>query len=210
MNRSLLLYKHNYIDKDFERLELFVLLRERYGIQSALYPGSYVHVTPSFVFPTTVYADTDKRAKKFFDDPWTLNYIEKNKCYTEKPVVRFHTADYRDGLEEKPQSFDLLISQYAGFISRSCKPYLKPGGLLLVNNSHGDASLASMDDGYRFIAAIAVRNGRYRLIETNLDSYFIPKSEIRITTEHLYKTQRGIAYKKTAWAYCFTLGIEIL
>ena len=147
MNRSHLLYKQNYVDKDFERLDLFMLLRERYGIESALYPGSYVHVTPSFVFPLTVYADTDKRAKKFFDDPWTLAFVEENKRYPQQPVIRFHAEDYNNDLGEKPRSFDLLISQYAGFVSRSCRQYLKAGGLLLVNNSHGDASLTSMDKG---------------------------------------------------------------
>jgi len=38
---SWLLYKQNYVDKEFERLDLFVLLKERYGIESSLYPGSY-------------------------------------------------------------------------------------------------------------------------------------------------------------------------
>jgi hypothetical protein len=31
MSHADLLYKHNYVDKDFERLELFVLLKARSG-----------------------------------------------------------------------------------------------------------------------------------------------------------------------------------
>ncbi|MFX0037200.1 MAG: hypothetical protein ACFE9I_16330 [Candidatus Hermodarchaeota archaeon] len=40
---------------------------------------------------------------------------------------------------------------YAGFVSQSCKEYLKVGGILLTNNSHGNASMAYIDDDYQFI-----------------------------------------------------------
>ena len=210
MTKSHQLYKQNYVDKDFDRLELFVLLKERYGIESALYPGSYVHITPSFVFPLTVYVDTDKRAKRFFDDTWTREFVEQHKRYDEKPAIRFHPRDYSEDIPEEPGSFDLLISQWAGFVSLSCKRYLKPGGLLLVNNSHGDASLASIDQDYRFIAAVDMRSGKYRLSETDLERYFVPKTDLEITPEYLFKLKRGIGYKKTAWAYLFRLGIDFL
>jgi len=204
------LYKQNYVDKDFERLELFVLLKERYGIESALYPGSYLHVTPSFVFPLTVYVDTDKRAQRFFEDPWTREFVEQNKRCDEKRTVRFHPQDYSEDLPEEPGSFDLLISQWAGFVSRSCKRYLKPGGLLLVNDSHGDASLASIDEEFRFVAAVIMRGGKYRLEEVDLEGYFVSKTDVEITQEYLFKIRRGVRYKRTAWAYLFELGIDFL
>ena len=210
MTNTSVLYKQNYVDKDFERLELFVLLKKRYGIESALYPGSYIHITPSFVFPLTVYADTDKRAKRFFEDSRTLEFVEQKRCYDGKPTIRFHPQDYTEDLPEEPGSFDLLISQWAGFVSLACKPYLKPGGLLLVNNSHGDASLASIDEDYRLIAAVSMRGGKYRLSETDLEGYFVPKTDVEITPEYLFKLKRGIGYKKTAWAYVFRLGIDFL
>ena len=101
------------------------------------------------VYPVTVYADTDRRAKKFFNDPWLLEFVEKNKRYEENPVIRFYPNDYSDSLGENPGSFDLLISQYAGFVARDCKRYLRAEGLLVANNSHGDASMASIDRDYR-------------------------------------------------------------
>jgi hypothetical protein len=33
-----------------------------------LYPGSFVDVAASFVFPAVTYVDSDGRAAKFFDD----------------------------------------------------------------------------------------------------------------------------------------------
>ena len=44
------------------------------------------------------------------------------------------------------------------------------------------------------------------MIETDLERYFVPKRNREITPEYLFKSQRGIAYTKTAWAYVFRLG----
>ena len=35
---------------------------------NVLYPGSFVDIAPSFVFPNAVYVDLDKRANRFFKD----------------------------------------------------------------------------------------------------------------------------------------------
>jgi len=73
------LYKKYYIDKSDERLELFKIITERYDIKSGLYPGSFVHITPSFVIPKMVYIDLDKRCPRFFQSNETLSFIEKQQ-----------------------------------------------------------------------------------------------------------------------------------
>ena len=203
MNQSLKLYNKYHADNDNERLDLFQLLAERYGIEKALYPGCFVHITPSFIYPSVTYVDTDKRARKFFSDPIIRDFVSKHKIYRLKAEITFHSADYRSDIGEEDESFDLLISQYAGFISQHCKKYLRIGGLLVVNNSHGDASMASIDDDYEFSAAILKRGGKYRLTEKDLDSYFVPKSKINITKEYIEKIQRGIGYRKSGSVYLF-------
>ncbi|MCU0643877.1 MAG: hypothetical protein MUC94_06415 [bacterium] len=202
-NSSLQLYEKFFVDRDFERLDLFQLLAEKYGIESALYPGSYVHITPSFVFPVTVYIDSDKKAKKFFNDPAIYEFIANRKIYSQNADVTFYAMDYKNDLGMKEQSFELLISQYAGFVSQHCKRYLKLGALLLVNNSHGDASMASIDNDYEFIAVVNKSKGEHRMTEKNLDSYFIPKSNMKITKEYLEKIQKGIGYTKSASDHIF-------
>ena len=98
----------------------------------------------------------------------------------------------------------MLISQYAGFVSQCCKKYLKPGGLLVANNSHGDASMASIDTSFEFIGVVYYSKLVYRYTTKNLDKYFIPKKkDFKITKEHLEKTMKGIGYTKTASAYLF-------
>ena len=61
-----------------KREGLFRLLSESYEVQSVLYPGSYIHISPSFHFQEVVYVDMDKRANNLFSDPEIVAFIEKN------------------------------------------------------------------------------------------------------------------------------------
>ncbi|MGB3633045.1 MAG: hypothetical protein WA982_03305 [Rubrobacteraceae bacterium] len=183
---------------------MFSALAGDFNINRVLYPGSYVHLTPSFVFPTVVYVDTDKRANKFFADRLSVEaLVNKRKQYDGRPEITFHHTDYTTDLDEPKGSFDLLVSLYAGFVSEACKRYLRLGRWLLANNSHGDASMASIDPDYEFVAAMKHRGDRYRLAYKDLDTYFVPKKDVEVTSELLRSTGRGIGYTKTATAYVF-------
>jgi hypothetical protein len=197
------LYQEHFVAKDFERLELFQRLREKYGIASAIYLGSFVHITPSFIYPITTYVEMDKRAKKFFENPDLKAFINARKIYAENPQIAFYAQDYQQAIAGEEEQYDLLISQYAGFVSRYGKRYLKIGGLLLANNSHGDASLAALDDDFVFIGVVLKQGSKYRVSEQNLSEYFIPKKSIEVTVEYLEQIQKGIGYTKTASSYLF-------
>lgn len=204
-NTPLSLYKKYHIDREDERLGLFTVLADKFKIKSALYPGSFVHITPSFVIPKVVYVDNYKKTKKLFSDPIIYEFISKKKLYKEEAVIAFHFKNYQKDIEEPKESFDLLISQYAGFISLYCKQYLKVGGFLVANNSHGDASMTFLDKDYRFIGVFNKRSGnKYTFSDKNLNTYFIPKKPREITREYLLKTQKGIGYTKSPASYLFT------
>ena len=203
MQDALALYRKYYVDTCYERLGLFTLVADRFPSRSALYPGSFTHVTPAFVYPSACFVDSDRRAVRFFADPAVRDYVNRRKVYAEEPRIRFHRADYVQELPEAEESYDLLISQYAGFVSQHCKQYLKVGGILLANNSHGDASMAWLDQDFALVAAINRRGERFSLVETNLASYFVPKRDHPITREYLERTKRGVAYTRSAYAYAF-------
>ena len=187
-----------------DRREIFKVITEKFPIKKAIYPGSYIHVAPSFYIPEVVYIDSFKKTSKFFNDKNHLSIIKKNKIYEKDPIYRYYQADYKQMVEEEPGTFDLLISQYAGFISQCCIDYLKPGGILLANNSHGDASMASIDDRYEFNGVIYYSNKQFRYTTRNLEQYFIPKKKkIVITKDYLERTKKGIGYTKSASAYIF-------
>src|SRR5215218_6233635 len=172
---------HYYIDRKFERLNLFRQLEAKYGGKRALYPGSFVHVTPSFVYPDVVYVDKDKEAKLFFDNPANYDFVNKRKHYPEPATIKFHAADFQMDIDEPDESFDLLISQYTGFVSLHCKRYLKVGGILLVNDSHGDATMASLDEDLQFIEYGNQTEGKFTLSDMYLDTYFVTKAETEIS-----------------------------
>jgi hypothetical protein len=151
---SIIKYK-DYMKKIGDRYGLFKLLNDTFSITIAIYPGSYIDITPSLFFPTTYYIDTDKKAKKFFtNEKEIIEYIEENKTYDEKTNLRFYSEDYRKKFDDILDTSDLLISLYAGFISKYCKDLLKKNGVLIANNSHGDASMAQLDNDFTFFGVI--------------------------------------------------------
>jgi hypothetical protein len=119
-------------------------------------------------------------------------------------VVEFIAGDYRGPLGLADESFDLLVSLYAGFVSEHCTRYLRVGGHLLVNPSHGDAAMASIDQRYRLVAVVKSGGANaYRIDTEDLDTYFVPKKPQPITVERLHELGRGIGYTKSPFAYLF-------
>ena len=187
-----------------DRLRLFATVGGFTGATSVLYPGSFVDVAPSFVFSPVTYVDNDRQAARFFTDPAGVDEIISSHSRNRNQAEwRFIHADYRSELELADRSAGLLVSLYAGFVSEHCTRYLQPGGWLLVNPSHGDAAIASIDPRYRLVAVINARSGRYTVNEGDLDSYMIPKRPTEITPELLHRTGRGIAYTRSPFAYLF-------
>ena len=202
-NNAIEAYKKYYVNRDYEQVDLWRLLRNQFGISKVIYPGSYVQISPSFIFPYVVYIDSDKNAIRFFQSSKLIEMVNQRKEYSEDPEIVFHGVDYGNLIGKYQSKFNLLISQYAGFISDVCKPYLKTNGYLLVNNSHGDAGMASIDDDYMLIAAVHKSRGKYRISNTSLEEYFIPKKDQIVTKELLLERKKGVGYTRTAPLYLF-------
>ncbi len=52
-----------YVHDEWNRRSLIESLVDKFHLKSALYPGNYIHITPSFIIPKVVYVDLDKKAK---------------------------------------------------------------------------------------------------------------------------------------------------
>jgi len=187
-----------------DRWRLFRAVAATIDARTVFYPGCYVDITPSFVFDSVTYLDSDERAPKFFADTDGVAEIVANHNGPAEPDIAFIHGDYADRLELPDEHFDLLVSLYAGFISEHCTQHLKVGGTLLVNPSHGDAAMASIDPRYELSAVVISRSGNYRVDANNLDAYLIPKKAQDITTDSLHASRRGVGYTKSPFAYLFT------
>lgn len=186
-----------------DRRQLFAAVAETSGAATALYPGSYVDITPSFVIPDVTYVDVDRRANRFFTDRAGVDGIVQAEAGSATRSYSFVHADYTDPLPLPEDHFDLLISLYAGFISEHCTHHLRVGGTLLVNSSHGDAAMASIDDRYELAGVVTARDGVHRVLDADLDQYLVPKRPTTITRELLHELGRGIAYTTSPFAYLF-------
>lgn len=186
-----------------DRFRLFSAVRDAVGGVSVLYPGSFVDVAASAVYPQVTYVDSDRRTPRFFSDANGIAEIIESMGGDPDHVVEFLHADYRHKLPVEAESFDLLVSLYAGFVSEHCTRYLKVGGTLLVGPSHGDAAMASIDSRYQLTGVVASRSGSYKVSTDHLATYMVPKTPIDITPDLLHERGRGIAYTKSPFAYLF-------
>lgn len=197
------LYRKHFVDKQDERNGLFKKLSENFQIERGLYPGSFVHITPSFYISQMTYIDLDKRCERFFSSQKVLNFIDERKQYSGQCEIEFFKADFTKKLELKKNYYNLLLSFYAGFISQNCKQFLKKGGILVVNNSHGDAPLAYLDADFRLISVVKRNGTRFSISDKNLSDYFQLKNGKLPDKEKIISTMKGPGYKKSAYAYIF-------
>jgi len=184
-----------------DRLRLFGAVGDFIGDTSVLYPGSFVDVAASFAFNDVTYVDSDRQAARFFADEAGVDEIIDHRRL--RPTWRFINADYRTELDVADRSVGILVSIYAGFVSEHCTRYLRPEGWLLVNPSHGDVAMASINPEYSLAAVVSARSGKYTITERHLDSYLIPKRSTTITPDLLHESGRGIAYTRSPFAFLF-------
>lgn len=187
-----------------DRRRLFGAVAAAVDAGIVLYPGSFVDLAPSFVWTSVTYVDLDRRARQFFADEDGIDTLlaEHGADPTER-TVRFIQADYTEPFDVEDDHVDLLISLYAGFVSEHCTRYLRPGGMLLVNPSHGDAAMASIDERYRLRGVVESRDGAYTVSTHDLDSHLVPKRDVEVTRESLHASGRGVAYTTSPFAYLF-------
>jgi hypothetical protein len=198
------LYRKYYIDIRFERAELFKAIEKKYGCMEVLYPGCSVHITPSFFFPHVVYVDKNPTAIKFFADVDAVSkHVARNKKYKQSSCFHFIAQDYLKAMPLRAENFDLLLSLYAGGVARTCKKYLRMGGILLANNHHHEAREAALDNEFRLVSVGKFGAGRYTWIEDNLDRLSVFKGKPANARGLIRQSNNGIEYTENEEYYIF-------
>lgn len=189
----------DYSNKIGDRKSLYKEVVKEYNIKSAVYPGSHIDIAPSMVIPKVIYIDNFKGAIKFFKEIDKIeDYINAKKEYSEKCYLSFIAEDYRE--EINIDKVDLIISQFAGFVGQDTKEHLKIGGILLANDSHGDATLAYKDDDFELIA---IAKNNHKIVTKDLDKYFKLAKDKVIDTALVKRTMKGLKYTLRADNYIF-------
>jgi len=197
MNKKALEYQ-TYNEKIGDRRGLYKLLAETFDIKTALYPGSFIDIGPSLFIPKVIYVDNYKGAINYFRDLEDIcSFIDHEKANLETSQVIFYGVDYEKDLPIN--EVDLIISQYAGFVGQATKRYLRPGGILLCNDSHGDATLAFCDDAFELIGVVI----DHAIDNSHLNEYFRFKRERKIDVDQVKKKMKGPKYKLQVENYLF-------
>ena len=184
--RDYLGVRHNH---DHDLLGVFRAVRGLIDAPCVVYPGSYVHLTPSLVFPCVCYVDSVKgfgAAMQFSD---LTAWLEAHKEYTEPTVVTAIEAAYDRIPSALPAGFDLMISLNAGAISQACKPLLASGAHFLANDGHYDAARAQVDEDYTLVATLNA-DGAVETGEEALRGYFVTKQGKPLTREMLAENEQ--------------------
>jgi len=188
----------NYVDKIGNRKNIYKIVKDTFDLKSAIYPGSYIDIVPSLILEEVTYIDNFKKANTFFKQKNEIvKYIEENKEYSNPSYINFIYDDYSK--VSNIEMVDLIISQYAGFVGQETKQFLKVGGILLANDSHGDATLAYLDESYQFIATIDNDIINF----DNLEKYFFLSSKRMINLSEVKEKQKGPKYINNAQNYIF-------
>jgi len=204
------LYKKYHSQKDCTLIGLFREIKKKFNPKRILYPGSYVHITPSLIFSDVTYVDSFKDTHLFYKSLAVREFIKENKEYNKEVKIKFYEQDYFKELPEELESFDIVISQYSGFVGQAVKKYLKKGGLLVCNNSHGDASMASIDLDYKLTAVYDRKSDdKFNIYDEKLNEYLVPKKDVKVTKALLEKTMKGIVYTKCPSGYIFRKRVTV-
>ena len=199
MNNKIIETYQAYANKIGNRKALYSAVAKEYDIHTAIYPGSHIDIAPSMAIPKVTYIDNFKGAISFFKHLDIIKeYIEQNKEYQYPCEIYFIGQDYTQPLEI--EEVDLIISQYAGFVGQSTKHFLKVGGILLCNDSHGDATLARFDEDFEFIGIVDSNN---KIQNSNLDNYFVLPKEKPIDLKAVREKMKGLKYALVAENYLF-------
>lgn len=191
-----------YMSKIGDRYSIYKIITDKYQIQSAIYPGSHIDITPSFLIPKVIYVDNFSGTVKFFkESDEIIEYVNKKKEYLNACDISFINSDYYKSLDIAP--VDLIISMYAGFVSQATKRYLKIGGILLANDSHGDATLAYVDKSFKLIGVISDQSGVIQYDEDALDKYFVLSKNKEVDLDQVRLKMKGPKYIHNEGIYVF-------
>ncbi|WP_147534425.1 hypothetical protein [Bacillus marasmi] len=207
INKMTLQYKSVYTDLEFERADLFAAINQKYQIKTVLYPGCNIHVTPAFYFQHVVFVDIADNAIQFFSDQTDVQqFINSHKKYKQSSYIRFINQDYTTQLPLIDNEYDLLISLFAGGISKACGRYIINGGYLLTNNHHNDAHDAITSGQFKLIAIIHKKQKKYEISEANLEKHITQIEKNLQSKQQLCKNNPagGIQYKQNETFYLFT------
>ncbi|TJX13464.1 hypothetical protein E9840_09470 [Tissierella creatinini] len=202
------IYNNQYTDIGFDRTSLFEFIKEVFHSEKVLYPGSSIHISPSFIFEHVIYVDKSKAAEDFFmDNQAVKKIIENNRRGNGSRYYEFLSFDYiNEGLPLRDYSFDLLISLYADNIIDYCRRYVRDKGMIISNNFHDEALKAVKYDELTLVGYIHKTKNRYAFYNDEPTRELKHRDEEKIQKLCMKNKNGSIWYEDKETYYVFQLS----
>ena len=202
------MYNNQYTDIGFDRTSLFEFVKEVFHSEKVLYPGSSIHISPSFVFKQVIYVDKSKDAVDFFaDNQEVRKIIENNRRGTGSRYYEFLSHDYmNECLPLKDYSFDLLISLYADNIIDYCISFVRDKGIIISNNFHDEAVKAVKYNELTLIGYIKKTKNSYAFYNDEPTRELKHRDEGKIQKLWMKNKNGSIWYEDNETYYVFQIS----
>lgn len=199
-------YQKLYCEMGFERAKLFEAISKKYKCTHVLYPGSSVHITPSFYFQHVAYVDKSEISNLFFEEIGeVVKYVNENKKYRQTPYIAFLNEDFTKKLSIRTANYDLLIAIYADNVIDSCKRYIISDGLILTNDYYGEGQKILHDPSITLEAMIKRKGKSYEIMECHVDTLDRIKEKNKKTDnkKSIVRTNSGFEYRDNEYYLLF-------
>ena len=134
-------------------------------------------------------------AKEYFQNTKNItDIINNNKKYRQSAYIQFIHSDYMKELPIRENNYDLLLAIYAGGITRSCKKYIKPGGIIVSNNHLSDAKEALADSSLTLEALIRRKGKKYQIEEKTGEKLLQMLQDYSMPSNNLRNSRSGMEY----------------
>ena len=187
-------YEKMYSVNNFERIDLFKCISKTNNIQTVLYLGSSIHISPSFVFKNVTYIDKSDCANEFFkckED--IIDYINSRKIYNQTPYISFINVNYNTDMKLIYQKYDLVISINSYNSFESSIKYIRKDGILLFLPLPQESKVSRKNEHIKYIGKIIFKGNKYRYVK---DEEIVNKKSIKNKNIVFQENNEYEVYKK--------------
>jgi len=159
-------YEKIYSVNNFERIDLFKCISKIYNIETVLYLGSSIHISPSFIFQNVTYIDNSDCTNEFFkykED--IIDYINSRKIYNQTPYISYININYNTETKFINQKYDLVISINSYDSFESSVKFIRNDGILLFLPLPQESKVSRKNEYIKYMGKIIFTGKKYKYIK---------------------------------------------
>ena len=187
-------YEKIYSVNNFERIDLFKCISKIFNIETVLYLGSSIHISPSFIFQNVTYIDNSDCTNEFFkykED--IIDYINSRKIYNQTPYISYININYNTETKFMNQKYDLVISINSYDSFESSVKFIRKDGILLFLPLPQESTVSRKNEYIKYMGKIIFTGKKYKYIK---DEEIIDRKNVKNKKIVFQENNEYEVYKK--------------